>query len=366
MKKVLLLVLFSLGSYLFAQPKEKFETIFSINNDKTTKKEYLFKEVMGIITDDENNFYVFENFGTEIRKYSKDGKYIRTISREGAGPGEIKLISQAYINQSGEIVVHDPPNYRITYFNLDGKYLRSVSCKSENSYLSKVGIFDASSFIAIKQVYTDKLEHTNKIIIYDNNLQNTLTSFGHSSIFWKYSDAFEKHMSEGNRLNYVVLNNKVFVTKEYYDGHTYIFDKSKNWEAKIVEGRRIKNSGYEIIEKSIDKIDWKSYTGANVCFGEEWGGKNRVFTIFYRYASIGFLNYKEKYLLDFLVSCVKPREYEFGIDMYNIDGAYLGYNRLDINGRISLRDKVFCFDKEGNFYMKTNGEEIRKIKLTIN
>lgn len=365
MKKTLFIFLLYFCANVYAQPKVKLETIFSINDDKTTQKEYMFKHVMDIITDDENNFYVHENAGTEIRKFSNDGKYIRTIGRNGEGPGEFKHIMQMYINTKNELVVRDPPNYRISYFNLNGKYLRSAPFKSGSPYFDKVQRYNNDSYIALKSVNNNNLEHGNKIVVYDDGFQNLITSFGHSSIFWKYNDVFELNMDKWNALNITFNDKNVFAAKKFYDGNIYIFDKNKNWEVRTVEGKQIKKPGYEIIEKMSNQVEWKNIIGGGIGFGEEWGGKHRVFTIIYRYTSIGIVNYKNKYILNFLVSCVNQKECELGADVYNTDGIYLGYSKIEKGENISLNSNVFCIDNESYFLMRDGYSVIKKIKLTI-
>ncbi|MBA4318125.1 MAG: hypothetical protein C0412_06970 [Flavobacterium sp.] len=365
MKITLSILLFCLYESAYAQPKVKLEIIFSINDDKTTQKEYMFKHVTGIITDDENNFYVHENIGSEIRKFSKDGKYIKTIGRNGAGPGEIRTIYKMYISNQNEIVVHDPPNFRHTYFSLDGKYIKSIPIKPGTPDLGKVTRYQGNSYIALRRVNNDKLEHGNKIVIYDNSFQNLLTSFGHSSIFWKYNDVFELHMDVFNDLKIAAYQNIVFVSKKYYDGKIFIFDKNTNWDVKIVEGRQIKKPGYDVIEGVDSNFDWEKYPGASVGFSAKWEGITRNYAIVYRYTSAGIFVYKEKYLVNFLLTWKKKKEYEFGIDLYKIDGTYLGYTKIASNEKYYLQNQVFCQDKEDNFYMVTSGDIIKKIKLSI-
>ncbi|MBA4318124.1 MAG: hypothetical protein C0412_06965 [Flavobacterium sp.] len=365
MKKILFALSLLTFTNLNAQPKVKLETIFSINDDKTTQKEYMFKRVSGIITDDENNFYVYENMGFEIRKFSKNGKYVKTIGRNGEGPGEFKFVYRLHINNKNELVIYDPPNYRVTYFNLDGKYLKSTPFESGVRYLDNIKYFGNNSYIALKTVSNDKSEHGNKIVVYDEGFKNLITSFGHSSIFWKYNDVYELHMEIANALNIAFNDKSVFVTKKYYDGKIYLFDKNSNWDVNIIEGRSIKKPGYDVIEKWITDIDWRSMPGSAIGFGMKLEGKNRSFTVVRRNSSAGLFEYKKKYLVNFLITWLNKKEYEFGIDVYNIDGTYLGYSKIDSNGKYYLENQVFCKDKEENFYMVTNGAEIRKFKLTI-
>jgi hypothetical protein len=225
---------------------------------------------------------------------------------------------------------------------------------------------DNSSYIVLQSTFETIPRHKNKILIYDEELSTVLTSFGHTSIFWKFNDVFEKNMDEWSALNITAGNNKVFAVKEYYDGKLYLFDKNRNWETSVVEGRKIKKPGYEIVEKRLDKLNLNDYTGGNLCFGDFWGGKQGVFSIFYKYKSLGTFLFKNEYLVNFIWSCTRAKEYEFGVDVFRADGTYIGYTKIENFPRVSFTDKVLCMDYENNFYMAGSNGTIRKLKLSIN
>jgi len=52
--------------------------------------EEIFGVIVDIITDAEGNFYLLDAQLSEIKVYSGDGEYLRTIGREGEGPGEFR------------------------------------------------------------------------------------------------------------------------------------------------------------------------------------------------------------------------------------------------------------------------------------
>lgn len=366
MKLKLILLLFFLGTALLAQVNVKIETLFTLNDEKTTQKEYMFKWPKMIVSDKQYNFYVFDYEACEIKKFSKEGKFLKAIGRTGAGPGEYKHLSDMYINTHNEITVHDPQNYRITDFDLNGKYLRSRPSKYTGTSIKVIGKYDDLSYLTVQGNDKDEINYKNKIFICKDDFENSLTSFGHSSIFWKYEDVFQKHMDDRNALNLAVSNNNVIAAKEFYDGKIYFFDKNKRWEMKIIEGKQIKKPGYEVIEKSLTDLNYKDYIGGNVCFGYMWQGKHRVFSVFFRYKSLGVYSFKNEYIVNFIWSCVKPNEYEFGVDIYKADGTYIGYCKINNFGRVSFNDKVLCKDGEENFYLGGLNGIVKKFQLTIN
>ncbi len=65
----------------------------------------LFGVITDIITDDEGNFYMLDSQLLEVQVYSPDGEYLRTIGREGEGPGEFRLAFNLLRLPSGNIGV---------------------------------------------------------------------------------------------------------------------------------------------------------------------------------------------------------------------------------------------------------------------
>jgi hypothetical protein len=257
-------------------------------------------------------------------------------------------------------------NGRDTYFDLNGRYLRAIPVIRATHPYERVLKYDNSSYIAVKSVNENELKHGNKLLICDCETHKVLTSFGYSSIFWKYNDVFEKHMDDWNGLNLTVGNDKVYVTREYYDGKIFIFDKSKNWEVKIVEGKKIKKPGYEIFERRASSNSEAPKLPYSLMFGNYWQGSNKVFTIFIKCRSMGLFIYKDQYLLNFIVRYIKDKEFEYGVDVYKPDGAYLGYSQIRDFKSSSIGDKILCKDNDDDFFYVSSRGSISKFRLTIN
>ena len=363
MKKAIIILMLCISANLFAQINVKLETIFTINDEKTTQKEYMFKWLNNIITDSENNFYVYENNGTEIKKFSKEGKYITTISRAGSGPGELKSARLMHINRKNELFVYDIANGRDTYFDLSGRFIRSEKSLYTDHPYTYAYKYDKSSYLVLKSDHQNNIPHGNKIYICDDQSHKPITSFGHTSIFWKGDNVFENHMESSSAFKLAAANNKVYATKEYYDGKIYVFDKDKNWELKVVEGRQIKKPGYEIFEThSGSEIPKKGYA---ISFGTEWKGARRVFHIITNEKSMGLQIYKNKYLINFIVRYLGDKGCECGADVYKLDGTYLGYSKIESGNKVTIYDLVCCADSENNFYMIKNAGTIVKFRLLI-
>jgi hypothetical protein len=69
-----------------------------------------------------NGSVAIGNSGTrEVRVYGPDGTHVRTIGRDGDGPGEFRAVSQLYASSGDTLVVWDGTAFRISRFDSDGE-----------------------------------------------------------------------------------------------------------------------------------------------------------------------------------------------------------------------------------------------------
>jgi len=80
--------------------------------------EYLFGSVRSIAVDDDHNVYVLDGQARHVRAYDSEGTYLRTLGRDGEGPGEFKVPIGLAISE-GRLLVRDPANGRVQLFALE-------------------------------------------------------------------------------------------------------------------------------------------------------------------------------------------------------------------------------------------------------
>ena len=80
--------------------------------------EYLFGSIRAIAVDDDHNVYVLDGQARHVRAYDSDGTYLRTLGRDGEGPGEFKVPIGLAISD-GRLLVRDPANGRVQLFALE-------------------------------------------------------------------------------------------------------------------------------------------------------------------------------------------------------------------------------------------------------
>lgn len=77
-----------------------------------------------IALDDDGTVYVSDEKPTVIKQFAPSGAFVRTIGREGHGPGE--FVSASIDVHGGYLYVDDPANTRISRFDTAGRYLNSA------------------------------------------------------------------------------------------------------------------------------------------------------------------------------------------------------------------------------------------------
>jgi hypothetical protein len=109
--------------------------------------------VFGAIADAEilpdGNIIVLDRTCCNMRIFSPEGVFIRTISRRGSGPGELMNPFFLYSWGNGEVSVIDPYAGGIHRFNADGEWLGLDLQLTHNSFFDPVVVSD-SSFVAFK------------------------------------------------------------------------------------------------------------------------------------------------------------------------------------------------------------------------
>ena len=93
------------------------------------EEEYLFSERADYVStaiDDEWNIFTLDPKLVEIRKFSAKGKLIKIFGKKGQGPKEMDRPSNMMITPQNELMFIDGGNSRLTFYSLDGEYLRYV------------------------------------------------------------------------------------------------------------------------------------------------------------------------------------------------------------------------------------------------
>ncbi len=106
------------------------EEVYAIKEDlkfggEGGDENFIFNFISYLAVDNAENIYVADTREKHIKIFDSNGGFLRTIGREGQGPGEFGSIRYIRINSHDELVVIDSNQRRMNYFSLEGDFLRS-------------------------------------------------------------------------------------------------------------------------------------------------------------------------------------------------------------------------------------------------
>jgi hypothetical protein len=84
---------------------------------------YMLNQPQDVQVTDDGILYIMDWGDTCIKAYGSEGQYLRTIGREGVGPGEFSTPVYMDISADGKIFLMDGRNQRVVVFDIQGNYL---------------------------------------------------------------------------------------------------------------------------------------------------------------------------------------------------------------------------------------------------
>jgi len=85
------------------------------------------------IVDEDENIYVCDRQDWAIKVFDSNGRFVRSIGREGTGPGEFKFVAEIAFLPDGRLLVQDWDLDRASLFMKDGQFISSHKSRF-NSY----------------------------------------------------------------------------------------------------------------------------------------------------------------------------------------------------------------------------------------
>jgi hypothetical protein len=92
-------------------------------------EEYMLSSVIDLAVDDAGSIYAADMKENHIKVFDRNGGYLKTIGRSGQGPGEFSRITDIQITPKNELLVYDRMAFKLTFFALDGHYIRNIHLK---------------------------------------------------------------------------------------------------------------------------------------------------------------------------------------------------------------------------------------------
>ncbi len=157
---------------LYGEIEFELELDLSIGGEEFDEN-HNFIRISDVEVDEEGNIYVFDSRQYRIQKYDRDGKYLKTIGRQGEGPGEFQRASQVTLSARGKLYVDD--FRKILIFNPDNTFERSINCDFLiRSYL----VTSEENFLGWAMIRTEEGSSFDVVLIDSNGKKmDTVASF---------------------------------------------------------------------------------------------------------------------------------------------------------------------------------------------
>jgi len=124
------------GGPKYMEPLFEYEEVVRLEQDEEREETILYQAYSYLMGED-SCFYVEDRGNTRIAIFGPDGKYIRSIGREGEGPGEFRNLRLLWI-RGNNLAIWDSRNRRTSLFNTGGAFLKSFSHSRGGSSISEL------------------------------------------------------------------------------------------------------------------------------------------------------------------------------------------------------------------------------------
>lgn len=111
---------------LHPEPVLELEEVLSIQGSET-EEEQMFQDIRTLDVDSEGNIYVLDEGAADIKVFNGAGKHVRTIGRQGQGPGEFAFPIMVLVTPQAELLVHDMNQRALKILDFEGNFLRQIS-----------------------------------------------------------------------------------------------------------------------------------------------------------------------------------------------------------------------------------------------
>ncbi len=111
-----------------------------------------FNQIRTAAIGDDGSIYVLDGKESHVKIFDAAGKYIKTFGRKGQGPGELSSPLGLSINRVKKEIVIPEINRRLSFFRLDGSFIKNQSMKETWGLRARV---DSKGNIVMQEAIMD-------------------------------------------------------------------------------------------------------------------------------------------------------------------------------------------------------------------
>ncbi|MCK5131955.1 MAG: 6-bladed beta-propeller [Candidatus Sabulitectum sp.] len=206
---------------------------------------YVLGSVQQIDHDLDGNILVLDRSACCVRVYSPDGEFIRQISNEGSGPGELRNPMSMTVVGDGRVFVETPFSGGMHAFTVEGEWLGIVTPFLNNPPMNTIGA-DSNAYVALRlEVLPDdrgELKVSTFIGRYEEEEEPAVK-------YWEYEFPFDP-------------NDLTALLKNTIMGHVFTADREGNVfiaeltnEKYLVQGFRADGELFLEIEQDVEQVE---------------------------------------------------------------------------------------------------------------
>jgi hypothetical protein len=128
-------------------------------------EEYMFSQIRRIVVDDNERIYVLDNKESHVKVFDQNGDYLMTIGSKGEGPGELNMPRRISLNAKELMVLE--VRRRLSFFTLDGEFLRNVSTKKIWTLVASI---DSMGNIVVTEGFLDPENISYRVKKFDSDM----------------------------------------------------------------------------------------------------------------------------------------------------------------------------------------------------
>ena len=106
------------------------QDVFRVGENEVREEEQ-FARIAATAFDDADNLYVLDSQNNRITVFDANGKFVRSIGRKGQGPGELGFPLGLAVTNDRHLVVMDLGNRAFVVYGPDGTYIRNIPLDRE-------------------------------------------------------------------------------------------------------------------------------------------------------------------------------------------------------------------------------------------
>lgn len=242
-RKIPLLVFLSLAVCYqtgYSQKKNlELKEILVIGKEDSDSTEYLFSSIPFVHLNRDGNILVANSAGKTIRIFNRNGVFLKEFGRSGKGPGEFSELTSISNGENGQLIVVDRMQDRLSFFDKDGKFLRT-ELLPEKSLASLQFVYwreGSNDYLLTYRDYVTTEMNGSFLHLYDYSFESKKDDFlDLYEYFFDASIPIERRFSIVPRYYSTEFGNgKIALTPYIYTGTLAVVEKEKLTTALIGE-----------------------------------------------------------------------------------------------------------------------------------